>query len=147
MHYYLYEMADVHNKQTRSFNMSQIKGKNTQPEILVRKFLFANGFRYRTYDKKLPGKPDIVLPKYRTIIFIHGCFWHGHTECKDFVIPKTNTEWWLNKINRTKQNDSKVCDSLKENGWLVITLWECQLNGSKKINVLNNLYRTLNNIK
>jgi len=92
-------MTDVHNKQTRSYNMSQIKGKNTKPEMLVRKFLFANGFRYRLHDIKLPGKPDIVLPKYKSVILVHGCFWHGHEGCKYFVVPKTRTEWWLQKID------------------------------------------------
>ena len=96
-------MADVHNERTRSYNMSQIKGKNTKPEILVRKFLFSNGFRYRLYDKKLPGKPDIVLAKYRTVIFINGCFWHGHEGCKNSVVPKTNTDWWIIKLNRNKE--------------------------------------------
>src|SRR5665647_1060941 len=96
-------MADVHDKQTRSYNMSQIKGKNTKPEMLVRKFLFSKGFRYRLHVKNLPGKPDILLPKYKTIIFVNGCFWHGHENCMYYVIPKTRTEWWLDKINRTKQ--------------------------------------------
>ena len=90
-------MADVHDTATRSFNMSRIKGKNTKPEMLVRNFLHAHGYRYRLHDKKLPGKPDIVLPKYKTAIFVHGCFWHGHTNCKYFVVPKTRTEWWRNK--------------------------------------------------
>jgi DNA mismatch endonuclease (patch repair protein) len=85
-------MADVHDSATRGYNMSQIKGKSTKPEIVVRKFLFSKGFRYRIHDKKLPGKPDIVLPKYRTIIFVHGCFWHGHQACKYYVVPKTNSE-------------------------------------------------------
>jgi DNA mismatch endonuclease (patch repair protein) len=82
-------MADVHTKEIRSYNMSRIKGKNTKPEMIVRKFLHANGFRYKLHDKSLPGKPDIVLPKYRTLIFVHGCFWHGHKNCKYFVVPKT----------------------------------------------------------
>lgn len=89
-------MADVHDKVTRSYNMSQIKSKNTKPEMLVRRFLHANGFRYKLHDKTLPAKPDIVLPKSRTVIFIHGCFWHGHKDCKYFVVPKIKTEWWLN---------------------------------------------------
>ena len=100
-------MADVHSIATRSYNMSRIKGKNTKPEMLVRKYLFAHGFRYRLHSKKLPGKPDIVLPKYRTVIFVHGCFWHGHKSCKYYTVPKTNTEWWLNKIDGNKANDSK----------------------------------------
>jgi len=107
---------DRHSKETRSYNMSQIKGKNTKPEILVRKFLFANGFRYRLHDKKLQGKPDIVLRKYNTVIFVHGCFWHGHNGCKKFVIPKTRTDFWLNKINTNISNDNKNIETLKKDG-------------------------------
>jgi len=129
--YYLYKMADVHNKQTRSFNMSQIKGKNTVPEISVRKFLFANGFRYKLHDYKLPGNPDIVLPKYKTAIFINGCFWHGHEGCGKYVIPKTRTEFWLNKINTNILNDKKNTISLRKQGWKVLTIWECQLKKEK----------------
>lgn len=92
-------MADVHEPKVRSYNMSQIKSKNTKPEMLVRKFLFSKGLRFRIHDKKLPGKPDIVLKKYNTILFIHGCFWHWHKGCKYFVIPKTRADWWLEKIN------------------------------------------------
>jgi len=93
-------MTDVHDKKTRSFNMSMIKGQDTKPEIIVRKFLFQNGYRYRLNYSKLPGKPDIVLPKYKTELFINGCFWHGHYGCKYFVIPKTRTAWWLIKYKR-----------------------------------------------
>lgn len=124
-------MADVHDKATRSYNMSQIKATNTKPELLVRKFLHANGFRYKLHDKKLPGKPDIVLPKYKTVIFIHGCFWHGHTNCKYFVVPKTRTEWWLNKITTNKANDAKAVKALRKDGWRIITLWECGLKPAK----------------
>jgi DNA mismatch endonuclease, patch repair protein len=120
-------MADVHNKETRSYNMSQIKGKNTKPEMLVRKFLHANGFRYRLHVKDLPGKPDIVLPKYKTVIFVHGCFWHGHEGCRYFVVPKTRTEWWLKKINSNISNDNKALMALQKKGWKIITLWECEL--------------------
>ena len=120
-------MADVHDKKTRSYNMSMIRSKNTKPEMLVRKFLHARGFRYKLHDKKLPGKPDIVLPKYRTVIFIHGCFWHGHKNCKYFVVPKTRTEWWLNKINSNIANDTKAVKALKKEGWKIINLWECDL--------------------
>lgn len=109
-------MADVHDKQTRSYNMGRIKGKDTKPELLVRKFLHAQGFRYKLHDKTLPGKPDIVLPKYRTVIFIHGCFWHGHANCKYFTIPKTRTQWWTNKINTNKTNDAKAVKALKKEG-------------------------------
>ena len=120
-------MTDVHSKEIRSFNMSRIRGKNTKPELIVRKLLHLNGFRYRLHVKDLPGKPDIVLPKYKTVIFIHGCFWHGHEHCKYFVIPKTRSDWWLNKINSNILNDVKAAQTLTSNGWKVITIWECQL--------------------
>ncbi len=129
-------MADVHNKKTRSYNMSQIRAKDTKPEMIVRKFLFANGYRYRLHKKKLPGKPDIVMPKYNTAILIHGCFWHGHDGCKYFVIPKTRTEWWVNKINRNKQLDSENKNKLKAYGWKVITIFECELRDGKTENTL-----------
>ncbi|MCU0440697.1 MAG: DNA mismatch endonuclease Vsr [Raineya sp.] len=138
-------MADVHSKKVRSYNMSRIKGKNTKPEMLVRKFLFAKGLRYRLHDKKLPGKPDIILPKYKTVIFIHGCFWHGHKGCKYFVIPKTRTDWWLNKINKNKEKDNDSILKLNEEGWHIIVVWECDLKSKKKEEVLNNLYQKIVN--
>ncbi|WP_162342541.1 very short patch repair endonuclease [Cyclobacterium salsum] len=98
-------MADVHEPEIRSYNMSRIKGKDTKPEMLVRKFLHAHGFRFKLHDKMLPGKPDIVLPKYNTIVQVHGCFWHGHEGCKYYVVPKTRTQWWLDKINADRQKD------------------------------------------
>jgi DNA mismatch endonuclease (patch repair protein) len=124
-------MADVHSKEIRSYNMSQIKGRNTKPEMLVRKFLHAQGFRYKLHDKTLPGKPDIVLPKYKTVIFIHGCFWHGHKDCKYYIVPKTRTEWWLQKINGNIANDEKAVKALKKDGWKIITIWECDLKPAK----------------
>jgi DNA mismatch endonuclease, patch repair protein len=124
-------MADVHDKKTRSYNMSRIRGKDTKPEMLVRKFLHANGFRFRLHVKDLPGKPDIVLPKYKTVIFVHGCFWHGHKHCRYYVIPKTKTEWWLNKINGNIANDKKATVALKQQGWKIINLWECDLRSRK----------------
>jgi len=132
-------MTDVHDKETRSFNMSQIKGTNTRPEILVRKYLFSKGFRFKLYDKKLPGKPDIVLPKYKSVIFVHGCFWHGHQDCKKFIIPKTRTDWWLNKINQTKKNDLINDLILNSKGWRVFTIFECELNKKDFEIRLNNL--------
>ena len=120
-------MADVHDKETRSYNMSRIKNKNTKPEMLVRKFLFANGFRYRINDKKLPGKPDIVLPKYKTVIFVNGCFWHGHENCKYFKLPRTRTEWWKNKIEKNKENDLRKHSQLVELGYKVLIVWECEI--------------------
>lgn len=132
-------MADVHDKQTRSYNMSQIKGKNTKPELLVRKFLFASGFRYRLNIKDLPGKPDLVLPKYKTVIFINGCFWHGHQGCRYFVRPQTRTDWWLEKITVTRFRDQCNIVHLKALGWNVIIIWECQLKKEIKQISLNQL--------
>jgi len=123
-------MADVHDKKTRSYNMSQIRGKDTKPEMLVRRFLHSKGFRYKLHDKTLPGKPDIVLPKYKTVIFVHGCFWHGHEDCKYFVVPKTRTEWWLEKIRKNRENDSFAMESLRNLGWNVLIVWECDIKTS-----------------
>ena len=136
-------MADVHSKEIRSFNMSRIKGKDTKPEMLVRKFLFSQGFRYRLHDKKLPGKPDIILPKYKTVIFVNGCFWHGHEGCKYYVVPKTRTEWWLNKINTTIANDKKVVSALQNLDWKVITVWECELKQHELINTFRELLKII----
>jgi len=132
-------MADVHNKETRSYNMSQIKGKNTKPEIMVRKFLFAKGLRFRLHSKKLPGKPDIVLPKYKTVIFVNGCFWHGHDNCKYFVVPKTRTEWWIAKIDQNKKLDIENYLKLTNLGWKVITIFECKLRKEFRESTLNEL--------
>lgn len=111
--------------------MQQIKGKHTKPELLVRKYLHAQGFRYKLHDNSLPGKPDLVLPKYKTVIFIHGCFWHGHKNCKYFTIPKTRTLWWTEKINKNTLNDVKAMKLLKKDGWKIITAWECKLKQNK----------------
>lgn len=136
-------MADVHTPEVRSYNMSRIKNKNTKPELIVRKFLFSHGFRYRINEKKLPGKPDIVLPKYKTVIFVHGCFWHGHDGCKYFIIPKTRTEWWSNKINGNKENDIENFNKLRSFGWKVLTIFECELKTTNLNNTLNNLLSEL----
>lgn len=120
-------MADVHDKATRSYNMSRIKNKNTKPELLVRKFLFANGFRYRINDKILPGKPDIVLAKYKTVIFVNGCFWHGHENCKYFKLPGTRTEWWKEKIEKNTDNDLRKHSQLIDLGYRVLIIWECEI--------------------
>lgn len=132
-------MTDVHNKETRSYNMSQIKGKDTKPEMLVRKFLHAQGLRYRLHDKNLPGKPDIVMPKYNLVIDIRGCFWHGHEDCKYFVIPKTRTDWWTEKIRKTKSKDFGNEEKLRELGWKIIIIFECDLKPVVRENTLNNL--------
>jgi len=135
---------DVHDKETRSYNMSCIKGKNTKPEEIVRKYLFSQGFRYRKNDKRLPGTPDIVLPKYKTVIFVNGCFWHGHEGCRYFVVPKTNTEFWVNKIETNKQRDSRKIKDLQALGWRVIIVWECQL---KKNTISDTLVSLTNKIR
>ncbi len=122
-------MADVHTTEVRSNNMSRIRNKNTKPEILVRKFLHANGYRFRLHAENMPRKPDIVLPKYKTVIFVHGCFWHGHKNCKKAPIPKTNTNWWVEKISINKIKDNQANDLLELQGWRVITLWQCELKG------------------
>lgn len=120
-------MTDVHDKKTRSYNMSRIRSKDTKPEMLVRKYLFGQGFRYKLYDKTLPGKPDLVFPKYKKVIFIHGCFWHGHEGCKYFVVPKTRRKWWIEKISRNKKLDAGHVRELKRMGWKIITIFECKL--------------------
>lgn len=120
-------MADVHDQMTRSYNMSRIRNKDTAPEMQVRRFLYASGFRYRLHVKDLPGKPDIVLPKYKTVVFIHGCFWHGHRNCRYFKIPKTRTVWWRNKISKNKINDTKAAKALRKDGWKVVSVWACRL--------------------
>ena len=130
---------DVHDEKTRSYNMSQIKGKNTRPEELVRKYLFAQGFRYRKNDKRLPGSPDIVLPKYKTVIFVNGCFWHGHTGCKYFIWPQNNAEFWRNKITTNMQRDAKKIEQLDSMRWNVITVWECQLRPETRVDTLTSL--------
>ena len=132
-------MADVHTPEQRSYNMSRIHSKNTKPEELVRKFLFSQGFRYRKNDAKLPGKPDIVLPKYKAVIFVNGCFWHGHEGCRYFVWPKNNAEFWKEKITGNIQRDKHNHQLLANQGWLVIEIWECQLMKSVVDNTLQNL--------
>lgn len=123
-------MADNRSKEVRSYNMAKVRSKDTKPELIVRKFLFSKGFRYRLHDKKLPGKPDIILTKYKTIIFIHGCFWHGHNYCQKATIPKTRTEWWTNKIEKNKINDKTAIAELSKLNWRVIILWTCELKGN-----------------
>ncbi len=119
-------MADNHTQEVRSRNMSHIRSTNSKPEEKVRKYLFSKGFRYRKNDKRYPGKPDIVLPKYKTAIFINGCFWHKH-DCPRFVWPSSNEEYWRPKLLRNVERDIQVQSSLKEQGWNVLVIWECQL--------------------
>lgn len=134
---------DVHDKETRSYNMSQIKAKHTKPEEIVAKYLFASKLRFRRNVKDLPGSPDIVLPKYKTVILVNGCFWHGHEGCKYFKWPKTNREFWEKKINTNKERDQRKTKELEELGWHVITIWECDLKNDSE----NTLLNLLNEIK
>ena len=119
-------MSDNHTKEQRSYNMSRIRSKDTTPEEKVRKWLHSNGFRYRKNVSSLPGKPDIVLRKYNAVVFVHGCFWHKH-DCGRFHLPKSNTEYWEQKINRNVERDKEVVEQLLDAGWKVFTVWECQL--------------------
>jgi DNA mismatch endonuclease (patch repair protein) len=107
--------------------MSQVHSASTKPELSLRTALWRQGFRYRINDKRLPGSPDIVLPKYRTVIFVHGCFWHGHKACKYYTVPKTNTDFWTAKVSRNQERDQEVWRKLEAKGWSVIIVWECQL--------------------
>jgi DNA mismatch endonuclease, patch repair protein len=124
--------VDIYSKEKRSKIMSKIKGKETKPEILIRKFLFSEGFRYRINDERYPGKPDLVLPKYKTVIFIHGCFWHGHEGCKASKLPATNAEFWEKKISDNIVRDRKNVEKLEDEGWNVITVWQCEIKSKAK---------------
>ncbi len=139
-------MTDLHSKVVRSYNMSRIRGQNTSPEIMVRKYLHAEGFRFRLHDKKLPGKPDIVLKKYKTVIFVNGCFWHSHKNCRYAIIPKTRTEWWEQKLNRTKERDKEATENLCLINWRVITIWECDLKKEKREITLSALCTELKSV-
>ena len=124
-------MTDIFNKEKRSEVMSKVSRRNTLQEVLVRKYLFSNGFRFRNNYTKLPGSPDIVLPKYNIAIFVHGCFWHGH-RCKAARLPKSNIEFWNIKIETNKKRDRRKSGEVRKLGWRVITIWQCKLNGKKK---------------
>ena len=133
-----FDMADNHSKETRSYNMSRIRSKNSKPEEAVRKYLFSRGFRYRKNLASLPGKPDIVLPKYKTVIFVNGCFWHMHN-CGRFVWPSSNQEYWHPKILKNVERDRLNHLSLQNAGWKVIVIWECELKQNTISNRLNAL--------
>lgn len=137
---------DKMTKEQRRRCMSAIKSKNTKPELLVRKFLFSRGFRYRLNHPRLPGHPDLVLRKYRTVIFVNGCFWHGHEECGCYVLPKSNVDFWRAKIERNKARDVAEQQKLSSMGWHCITVWECQLKPTVRQQTLESLVFTLNQI-
>jgi len=140
-------MSDIFSKTKRSEIMSNISGKETKPEILVRKYLFSKGFRYRKNVKELPGNPDIVLPKYKTIIFVHGCFWHGHEDCKKSALPATNLEFWKDKLEKNKERDKSNILKLQESGWKVIIVWQCELKNTTVRDIrLKRLVLEINNL-
>lgn len=124
-------MSDNLTPSQRKTCMSNIHGTNTKPELLLRRGLWGLGFRYRINERYLPGSPDIVFPKYRSVIFVNGCFWHGHKDCKYYTVPKTNTEFWVAKVARNKERDQEVWRKLEAKGWYVIIVWECQLKKGK----------------
>lgn len=137
-------MSDIMTPEQRSRCMSHIHSKNTKPEILVRKELFRRGYRYRINVNNLPGKPDIVLPKYKTVIFVNGCFWHGHEGCKYFVLPKTNAVFWENKIRQTQQRDASAILALHNIGWKIIVIWECELLNEVYAKTIKKIIKMLN---
>lgn len=131
---------DVHRKEIRSFNMSRIKGKDTKPEMIVRKFLHSKGLRYRLHQKNMVGRPDLYFPKYKIAVEVRGCFWHGHENCRYFVIPKTKHEWWIEKISKTKERDYKNEMLLLSQGIRTVVVWECMLKGDKKQETLEKIF-------
>ena len=139
-------MSDHLTIEQRHKNMAAVKSKDTKPEMVVRKYLWSRGFRYRVNNPRLPGHPDIVLRKYHTCIFVNGCFWHGHEGCKYFRMPKTNTEFWERKISRNKERDREEQKQLARMGWHCITVWECKLKGEGREKTLESLEYTLNHI-
>lgn len=137
-------MADVMTPKQRSRCMAAIKGKDTKPEMIVRKYLFSRGLRFRVQVRKLPGTPDIVLPKYKTAIFVNGCFWHGHEGCKYFRLPKSNVEFWKEKIERNIERDRESMQALLDLGWKIIRVWECELrNKANREDTLNKIYKSI----
>lgn len=139
-------MTDRLTSEQRHENMSHIHGKDTKPEMLVRQYLWSRGYRYRLHSSKLPGKPDIVLARYRTCIFINGCFWHGHEGCRYYAVPKSNTEFWEAKVARNRQRDAEVIEKLEDMGWHCLTIWECELKPSRRRQTLETLLNSLSRI-
>lgn len=136
-------MPDNHSKEIRSFNMSRIRAVNNSYEEIVRKYLFSRGLRYRKNDKRYPGKPDIVLPKYKIVIFVNGCFWHMHDGCKYAVLPQSNTDYWIPKLQANRERDEANKKYLEQSGWRVITVWECELKKDVSQHTLIQLYEKI----
>lgn len=124
-------MTDRISKERRSWNMGRIRNKDTSPELRVRSILHREGYRFRLQNKNLPGKPDIVLPRFKTVVFVHGCFWHRHAGCSDATVPKTRTEFWVGKFETNIRRDSRAVQQLQDLGWRVIVVWECELKNSE----------------
>ena len=133
----------THSKEIRSYNMSRIRSKDTKPEEIVRKFLFSKGLRYRKNDRRYPGCPDIILPKHRTAIFVNGCFWHCHEGCSDFVLPKSNKDYWVPKLEKNQKRDEENYTVLKNDGWNVLVIWECELKKDVRDKRLGLLYQQI----
>lgn len=136
-------MTDIVDRQTRSRMMSGIRGKNTKPEMIVRRFLHAKGLRYKLHDKMLPGRPDIVLSRHRTVIMVQGCFWHRHAGCQFAYVPKTRQDFWIAKLEGNVERDNRTVNALQKAGWKCLTIWECQLRGQEPFEVLENLYNAV----
>ena len=136
---------DIMTPEQRHNTMSRIRGKDTNPEVLVRKYLFKKGLRYRKNDRTLPGHPDLVFPKHKTVVFVNGCFWHGHEGCRFFVWPKQNADFWKNKIMSNISRDSSNTKKLVEQGWKVLVIWECELDAAQIDQSLSNLYTDIVN--
>jgi len=137
-------MADKMTPQQRHYCMSRIRGKATKPELLVRHWLWSHGYRYRLNVKSVPGKPDIVLRKYHTAIFVNGCFWHGHEDCRLYSVPKSNTDFWMSKVQRNRKRDQEEYKALHDAGWQVVVIWECQLRKAVLDNTMHYVEHSLN---
>ena len=142
-HFVNLSMADVYSRKKRSDVMSRIKATDTKPELIVRKYIFSRGLRFRIHQKNLPGKPDIVLKKYHSIVLVNGCFWHGHKNCKVFKMPKSNKTYWVPKINRNIVKQKETISTLRRLGWKVFIIWECELKKSKQNAALTKLLRKI----
>lgn len=136
-------MSDIVCREVRRRMMSGIRSKNTKPEITVRKWLHAHGYRFRLHKKELPGKPDIVLPKYNTVIFVHGCFWHRHENCKYATTPGTNSEWWADKFQKNVKHDADVFEKLESIGYNILVIWECEVKNRSFIDKIEKFFNTI----
>ena len=140
-------MTDTLNEQQRHYNMSRIRSKDTKPEEIVRKYLSSKGLRFRKNDRRYPGHPDVVLPKYKTVVFVNGCFWHRHEGCRYASTPATNRKFWNHKFERNVERDAREQKKLREMGWKVIVVWECELKKAAREETLERLYNEITNGK